>query len=163
MRSKDHLLRGRQQQHQNYHANEVCLEERAQRDSQSFQAQSCCRRQGQGELHKKKNEVRKKVVNCLGGGLDFTRETLLEGKLEVAFIGKEGKGSKKTPIRTTPDFPSTEYALTKDYAFVSNPCAFNDGRDTSKTVDLCMFMGMDVNIEPLWKSGGWTSQKEESR
>ena len=93
--------------------------------------------------------MRKKVVNCLGGGLDFIRETLLEGKLEVAFIGKEGRGSKKPPIRATSDFPSTAYALTKDYAFVSIPYAFNDGWDTSKTVDLCMVMGMDVEIEPL--------------
>ena len=46
-------------------------------------------------------------------------------------------------------FPSTAYALTKDYAFASNPYAFNDGQETSKTVDLCMVMGMDVEIEPL--------------
>ena len=38
---------------------------------------------------KKKNKVRKQVVNCLEGGLDFIRKTLLVGKLEVVFIGKE--------------------------------------------------------------------------
>ena len=54
---------------------------------------------------KKKNEVRKQVIGCLGEGLYFVRETLLEGKLDVAFIGKEGKRSKKSPIRTTSDFP----------------------------------------------------------
>ena len=47
------------------------------------------------------------------------------------------------------DVPSTAYALTKDYAFVSNPHAFNDGRETSKAVDLCIVMGMGVEIEPL--------------
>ena len=40
---------------------------------------------------RKKNEVRKQVCNCLGGSLNFIRETLLEGKLEVAFLGKEGR------------------------------------------------------------------------
>ena len=89
------------------------------------------------------------MASCLGGGLDFISETLLEGKLEVAFTGKEGREPKKTPIRTTSDFPSTAYVLTKDYAFVSNPHAFNDGRNASKTVDLCMVMGMDVEIKPL--------------
>ena len=64
---------------------------------------------------KKKNKVCKQVVNCLGGDLDFIRETLLEGKLEVAFISKEGREPKKPPTRTTSDFPSTAYVLTKDY------------------------------------------------
>ena len=63
----------------------------------------------------KKNNVRKEVVDYLGGRLDFTRETLLEGKLGVVFIGKEGMESKKTPIRTTSVFPSTTHVLTKDY------------------------------------------------
>ena len=45
---------------------------------------------------KKKNEVRKQVCNYLGGGLDFIRETLLEGTMEVAFLGKEGKEFKRT-------------------------------------------------------------------
>ena len=93
--------------------------------------------------------MRKKVVNCLGGGLDFIRETLLQGKLEVAFTGKEGRESKKPPIRTRSDFPSTAYVLTKDYAFVSNPHAFNGGWNASKMVDLCMVIGMDVEIELL--------------
>ena len=38
---------------------------------------------------RQKNEVRKQVYNCLGGTLDFFRETLLEGKSDVAFLGKE--------------------------------------------------------------------------
>ena len=89
------------------------------------------------------------MIGCLGEGLCFIRETFLKGKLESAFIGKEGKGSKKPPIRTISDFPSTAYALTKDYVFVSNSYAFNDGRETSRIVDLGMVMGMDVEIEPL--------------
>ena len=47
------------------------------------------------------------------------------------------------------DFPSTTYALTKDYAFVPHPHTFNDWRETSKIVDLCMVMGMDVEIDLL--------------
>ena len=105
--------------------------------------------------------MRKQVVNCLGGDLDFIRETLLEGKLEVAFISKEGREPKKPPTRTTSDFPSTAYVLTKDYAFVSNPYAFNDGRNASKTVDLCMVMGMDVEIDPLLEE--WRMDLSEKR
>ena len=48
---------------------------------------------------KKKNEARKQVCNCLEGGLDFTRDTLLEGKMKVAFPGKEGRKFKKPSKR----------------------------------------------------------------
>ena len=92
---------------------------------------------------RKKNEVRKQVCNCLGGTLDFIWETLLEGKSEVAFLGKEGRKSKMNPIKTTADFPTTAFVLTQKYAFVSSPFAFSDGRQgNTKTVDMCMVLGM---------------------
>ena len=98
---------------------------------------------------RQKCEVRKQVCNCLGGTLDFIRETLLEGKLDVAFLGKEGKKSEANPIKTTADFPSTACAFTKKYVALSNEYAFSDGRQGNiKTVDMCMVLGMDVEIEP---------------
>ena len=87
-------------------------------------------------------------MQLLGGMPGLQPEDLLEGTMEVAFAGKEGRESKKN-IRTTLDFPSTAFVLEKDYAFVSNPYAFSDGRNTSKMIDLCMVMEIDVEIEPL--------------
>ena len=99
---------------------------------------------------RKKNEVSKKVCVCLAGGFDFIRETFLEGKTDVAFLGKEGRKLKKKLTKTTADFPSTTFELTKNYASVLNLFAFNDGRQgTSKVVDLCMVLGTDTKIEPL--------------
>ena len=72
---------------------------------------------------KKKNKVSKQVCNCLEGGLDFIRKTLLEGKMEVAFLGKEGRKSKKKHQ--------------------------NDVRFPIYSFLLCLSMGMNVEIEPL--------------
>ena len=89
--------------------------------------------------------------------MDFIRETLLEGKLEVAFLGKERRKSKMNPIKTTSDFPTTAFVLTQKYAFVSNPFAFSDGRQgNTKTVDMCIVLRMDEDIEPMlekWRIG----------
>ena len=74
---------------------------------------------------RKKNEVRKQVYACLGEGLKFTRNTLLEGKTDVTVLGKEGrKSEKEAPIRTTADLPPSAFELTKWYACVSNPYSF---------------------------------------
>ena len=103
----------------------------------------------------KKNEVRKQVCNYLGGILGFILEMLLEGKAEVAFLGKEGRKPQANPIKTTADFPTKAFGLTQKYASVSNPYAFSNGRQgNSKTVNLCMVMGMDEDIKLMlekWK------------
>ena len=79
--------------------------------------------------------------------MDFIRETLLEGKSDVAFLGKEEWKSEVTPIRTTAGFPSTACALTKKYVVLPSKFAFHDGRQgNTKTVDLCIVMGMDGEI-----------------
>ena len=91
--------------------------------------------------------------------MDFIRETLLEGKSDVAFLGKEEWKTKVTPIRTTADFPSTAAALTKKYAVLPIKFAFRDGRGNTKTVDLCMVLGMDLEIEP--RLGDWRTDLEE--
>ena len=82
--------------------------------------------------------------------MDFIRETLLEGKSEVVFLGKEGRKSKMNPIKTTADFPTTAFVLTQKYGFMSNPFAFSNGlQGNTKTVDMCMVLGMDEVIEPM--------------
>ena len=83
----------------------------------------------------------------------------LEGESDVAFVGKGEWKSKAAPIRTTADFPGTVNALTKKYAALPNEFAFRDGRQTTKTVDLCMIIGMDVEIEP--KLVDWRTDLEE--
>ena len=109
---------------------------------------------------RKKNKVRKQVYNCLGGTSEFIWETLLEGKSEVSFLGKEGRKSKTKPIRTTADFPTTAFALTQKYAFVFNKFAFSEGRQgNTKTVDMCMIRGMDEEIEPMLEE--WRVDLEE--
>ena len=108
----------------------------------------------------KKNEIRKQVYVCLGEGLNFIRDTLLERKEDMTFLGKEGRKSEKPPIRTTSDFPLSAYKLTKGYACGSNPYAFFDGhRGNSKQVDICMVLGTGKEIAPLLDE--WTMDLAE--
>ena len=80
--------------------------------------------------------------------------------MEVAFLGKEGRKSKTKPNRKTADFPTIAFALTQKYAFVSNKFAFSDGRQgNTKTVDMCMALGMDEEIEPMLEE--WRVDLEE--
>ena len=68
----------------------------------------------------------------------------------MVFLSKEGRKSEKSPIRTTADFPSSVFELTKWYACVSNPCAFfHRRRGNTKQVKVCMMLGMDKEIAPL--------------
>ena len=96
----------------------------------------------------KKNKVRKQVCNCLGEAWTSSGRRSWKARWKW-FSSAKKEGNPKNPIKTTSDFSSTAFVLTKDYAFVSNLYAFSDGRNTSKTVDLCMVMGMDVEIEQL--------------
>ena len=99
---------------------------------------------------RKKNQVRKKLYESLSNALTLMRDTLLEGKTDVAFLGKEGKQSTIPAIRTLADFPGTAFAFKRDYACISNQFAFTDARQgTSKVVELCMTMGMDEEIGPM--------------
>ena len=92
--------------------------------------------------------------------MDFIREMLLEGESDVAILGKEEWKSEVNPIRTTADFPSTACALTKKYVVLPNKFVFHDGRQgNTKTVDLCMIIGMDVEIEPRLED--WRIDLEE--
>ena len=54
---------------------------------------------------RKKSKVRKQVCNCLEGTLDFIQEMLLEGKSEVAFLGKKEGNPKRTPSKRQRPFP----------------------------------------------------------
>ena len=76
------------------------------------------------------------------------RETLLEGTMKVAFLGKEGKDSKKNHQNDVrfPLYGICPGKILCMYAFASNPHTFSDRQNTSKTVDLCMVMGMDVKL-----------------
>ena len=46
----------------------------------------------------------------------LSKGKLPEKKMDIAFLGKEGKKSTKKPIRTTTDFSLTVLELTKGYA-----------------------------------------------
>ena len=109
---------------------------------------------------REKNQVRKRFNAGLSDALKLIRDTLLEGKSDVAFLGKEGRKSTKPAIRTLADFPGIAYAFKRDYAFIPSPFAFMDARKgTTKTVELCMVLGMDEEIGP--RRGTWTSRKKE--
>ena len=79
----------------------------------------------------------------MGGDLDFIWKTLLEGMMEVAFLDKEGREFKKHQN----DIKHPLHGICPDKRLCLY--AFSDWRHTFKTVDLCMVIGIDIEIEPL--------------
>ena len=102
---------------------------------------------------RKKNQVRHNVYAAISNILKLIRDNLMEGKVGIAILGKEGRRSTKPPIRTPANFPKTTMAFKRDYASLPNPCISKDGkRANSKNMKMCLVLGMDVKIAQVLKA-----------
>ena len=62
---------------------------------------------------RKKNQVRHNVYAAISNILKLIRDNLMEGKVGIAILGKEGRRSTKSPIRTLADFSRISMAFKK--------------------------------------------------
>ena len=96
-------------------------------------------------------EVCKKVCTVLGETIDFTYQGYTSRKQNGHRLYRQGR--KEISKETHQDdgrFPLTALDVIRNYASAPHRYAFNDGRQgTFKSVDLCMVLGIDAEIESL--------------